>query len=352
MKLSPQSQAVVARLLEGLAVEKGKVTVGPLDNTARSLLNVIVKHFEELSGLKGENRASKLRDKFIAETEPAADQASGTSQAALPEFVASATPPCWKIQRLRCQSIRGVAPPGEDFEFDFDGRSNLLYGPNGSGKSSLLGAILWVLTGEAVVDAAQPVPEAPLYRPGEGSTSGSKLRTWPIIATLPLEADVKKANAQCWGELLLTGQTDGLSLYLRRAFESPLQASLDGSTWDAIDDLSQVGVSPLDLQLSVTAPTTFGRRSIEEADDTRNILGLMLGFDDLEKLGDLASQMSSNRTRLANIEKDAINQQLTALPESLRAAGRPTPGQVRFCVGCCHACGSQEIRRCPDRGDD
>ena len=51
------------------------------------------------------------------------------------------------------------------------------------------------------------------------------------------------------------------------------QASLDGSTWRLVDDLAQVGISPLDLQLSVMAPTIFGRRSIEEAEHTRNILG-------------------------------------------------------------------------------
>ncbi len=221
MKLSPQSQAVVARLLEGLTVVKGKVTVGPLNGTVRSLLKVIVKHFDELSRLKGEERAAKLRDRFIAETKSASDQTSGTPQAGLPAIIASASPPYWKIMRLRCQSIRGVAPPGEDFEFDFHGSSNLLYGPNGSGKSSLLGAIIWVLTGEAIVDAAAPVVEAPLYRPVEGSTAGAKLRDWPIVVTLPSETDVTKAKAQCSGELLLIRPSDGLSIHLRRQRMDP-----------------------------------------------------------------------------------------------------------------------------------
>ena len=42
----------------------------------------------------------------------------------------------------------------------------------------------------------------------------------------------------------------------------------------------------------------------------------MLGFDDLERLGDLASQMSGNRTRLANSEEAAINREIAALRES------------------------------------
>lgn len=325
MKLSPQSQAVVAQLLEARTVVKGRATVGPLDDTTRSLLKVIVKHSDELLRLKGEDRASKLREKFIAETTADTQQASVTAQSPHPTIVASPTPPYWKIARLRCQSIRGVAPPAEVFEFDFHGHSNLLYGPNGSGKSSLLGAIIWILTGEAIVDAASPVAEAPLYKPVDGSTAGSKLRDWPIVATLPSDADVTKATPQCWGELHLTRPSDGVSLTLRRTFGSPLQASLDGMTWTAVDDLAQVGVNPLDLQLSVTAPTIFGRRSIEEAEHTRNILGLMLGFDELEQLGELASQMSGNRTRLANTEKKVIDEKVVNLRESLRLLAAQLP---------------------------
>ncbi len=51
----------------------------------------------------------------------------------------------------------------------------------------------------------------------------------------------------------------------------------------------------------------------------------MLGFDDLDQLGDLASQMSGNRTRLANREETAIDQKVTALRESLRLLAGQLP---------------------------
>ena len=56
------------------------------------------------------------------------------------------------LHRLRCYSIRGIAPLGTDFEFSFDGEPTLIYGPNGSGKSSLLNAVTWILTGTVVTD--------------------------------------------------------------------------------------------------------------------------------------------------------------------------------------------------------
>lgn len=312
MKLSPQSDAVITQLLAGETAKKGKVAVGPLDETAQVLLKVLVKHSDELGSLKGEVRASKLRDWFVALKNLKAEAAAKPG-AALPHFIVCPTPPKWRLLHLRCLSIRGVAPPGEQFQFDFQEQSNLVYGPNGSGKSSLLGAIIWVLTGETIVDATTSLTEAPLYKPTDDSKTGTKLRDWPIVATLPTTGDVTKATIQSWGELVLKRDSDGQCIQLRRTHGTVLAASSDGQNWTTIENLNQIGVGPLDLQLSVIAPTIFGRRCIEEAEHTRNILGLMLGFDDLEQLGELASQISGNRTRLANTEKGDIERKVSAL---------------------------------------
>ena len=44
----------------------------------------------------------------------------------------------------------------------------------------------------------------------------------------------------------------------------------------------------------------------------------MLGFDDLEHLGELASQISGNRAKVANVEQKNIDAKVNALQESLR----------------------------------
>lgn len=325
MKLPPQSSEVISKLLDGQTAVKGSVTLGPLDRPTRSLLSVMVRHFDELGRARGDERASSLRDLFVAEIECAdATPSPGTKAAAAP-FAECPSTPNWKIEYLRCVSIRGIASPGEEFHFELHGKSNLVYGPNGSGKSSLLGAIIWILTGEPIVDTSSTERQAPLYRPSSGTREGSKLCDWPVVATLPTEADVTKVVPGCWAEILLSRPTDGYSIHLRRRYGSPLEASTDGTGWTPIDDLEQIGVSPLDVQLSITAPTIFGRRSIEEADHTRNILGLMLGFDELQQLGELASEISSNRTRLANKEEREIAAKVRSLAESLRLLSAQLP---------------------------
>ncbi len=328
MKLAPQSDAIIQRLLTKQRVTSGKLSIGPLDDASRVLLTVFVNHYEELARLKGEERVRKLRERYTIQSasvgQPSPPTNCGSSPVVPPPPVSPIVSPQWRLVTLRCTSIRGVAPPGELFEFPLDGQSCLIYGPNGSGKSSLLSAIIWVLTGATIVDTSNSVEQAPLYALPAGKTSGSKVRDWPIVVTLPNAGELIKATPACHVELLLERPSDRSRLWLRRSYGSQPQVSTDGQTWNALSDISALGIEPLDIQLSLIAPTIFGRRSIEEADNTRSILSLMLGFDDLEQLGELASQLSTNRTKLANIEKREIEAKNTALQASLRLL----PGQL------------------------
>ena len=319
MNLSPQSDAIIQRLLAKKNVTSGKLTIGPLKDPAITLLNVFVNHYDELSKMKGEERARKLRERFASHRTAASASTTTNPAISPPALPITLIPsPQWRLITLRCVSIRGIAPSGESFEFSFDNQSCLIYGPNGSGKSSLLSAIIWVLTGTAIVDTATAADQAPLYSVSSGKSSGAKVRDWPIMATLPSVSDLAKASADCRAELLIERPGDHTRLWLGRSHGSPLQVSTDGLTWVPLSDITAIGIAPLDIQLSLIAPTMFGRRSIEEADNTRSILSLMLGFDDLEQLGELASQLSTNRTKLANIEKKDIEAKVVALQTSLR----------------------------------
>lgn len=318
MIVSPQSETIIQQLLAKKAVKSGKVTIGPLKDPAIALLTVFVDQFDELSRIKGEERARKLRERFVGRTvTPAANPLTLAAVTASPPIIPVASPQ-WRLVTLRCCSIRGIAPPGEPFEFHFESQSCLLYGPNGSGKTSLLSAVIWVLTGTVIVDTTAPADQAPLYAVGGGKTSGGKVRDWPIMTTLPTGSDLAKANADCRAELLVESPGDHARLWLGRSQGAPLQVSTDGITWAPLGDITSIGITPLDIQLSLIAPTMFGRRSIEEADNTRSILSLMLGFDDLEQLGELASSLSANRTKLANVEKKEIDTKVKILHEALR----------------------------------
>ena len=314
MNISPRSEIVIQQLLAKQAVKSGKVAIGPLEDPAIALLKVFVNHFDELSRIKGEERARKLRERYISHTAtPAAKPLRPAGVPASPPITAVAFPK-WRLVTLRCCSIRGIAPPGEPFEFPFESQSCLLYGPNGSGKSSLISAVIWVLTGTVIVDTTGTADQSPLYAVGRGKSTGAKVRDWPVMATLPPGSDLAKASADCRAELLLERPGDHARLWLGRSHGAPLQVSTDAKTWTPLGDISSIGIAPLDIQLSLIAPTMFGRRSIEEADNTRSILSLMLGFDDLERLGELASSLSMNRTKL---EKQ-IEEKVKVLHETLR----------------------------------
>ena len=191
------------------------------------------------------------------------------------------------------------------------------FGPNGSGKSSLLSVVCWVLTGKALTDASEEAEEAPLYNVPASGGRGQKLRDWPVVVTLPDGSDCRSATPACWAELSLKDCTSGRELRLRRSFGSELESKEGESAWKPCEHLSDFSISPLDVQLSLIAPTVLARQTIETAKNMRDILSLMLGYDDLEKIGELCTRMSGNRTRAATRLKTESDTALAQLRDDL-----------------------------------
>jgi len=329
MSVSPQAKSVLDRLHAGDTVSSSVVTLGPLDVPTRRLLRVLIDEQHDLVNRRGADQATSLRRLYAAERNAGApgeaDHDAGASENAdAPsiddEAVASAVTdesaamfirgprevqPEWRLWGVTCQSIRGVAPAGEVVPFSFDARSTLIFGPNGSGKSSLLGAIVWVLTGRVILDTEEYCDTAPIYRVPSDAERAAKICDWPVVVTLPVDGEPRGEAPTCMAELELRSD-DGRVLWIRRILPNRVETSSDHDSWTACANLAEWGVEPLDLQLSLVAPTVFGRLSIEQAPDTRRLLSLMLGYDDLEALGQLASNVARNRTALANNENEQL----------------------------------------------
>jgi energy-coupling factor transporter ATP-binding protein EcfA2 len=310
MELSPQSTSEIQKLLRGELIRSGNISVGPLDATTRSVLEVLVQKAEDFQQVKGAAQAQEFRKAVKAAISSAPTEVSlQTPQ------VTTSSPRKWKLFSLKCRSIRGIAPPGEDFQFPFWGESLLISGPNGSGKSSLVSAVLWVLTGKITTDSESTAETAPMLRL-KGET---KVCEWEIFRTLPNSAaEAISSNDNCYAQIELKDHI-GSSLYLRRDRVSGLASSEDAVTWEPCSSLDKFGISPLDLQLSLSAPCTFGKKAIETAEDTRSLLSAMLGYDDLEILGDLASAIARSRTILFNSEAQAIESKWTELKSGLNS---------------------------------
>jgi len=270
MSVSPQAQSVLDRLEAGECVSatSGAVTLGPLDEPTRLLLRVLMAHRRDLDQRKGGDQAEALRKFYASEkkactpSETERDAAAfgeakepdigdeATAPGELDESAGIATPPPrpvrseWRLWGVTCQSIRGVAPAGEILSFPFEGQSTLIFGPNGSGKSSLLGAIVWVLTGRVMLDTEEHADSAPIYRVPSDTGRGSKICDWPVVVTLPVEGDPSSASATCMAELELRSK-DGQILWIRRTLADRIQTSIDHHSWTAGAGLSEWGIDPL-----------------------------------------------------------------------------------------------------------
>jgi hypothetical protein len=308
MELSPQSAQEVQKLLRGATARSGSIIVGPLDTIGKKILSLLVDQSSRLQQSKGAAQAIEFRKLYKALGATSAEEHNSTD-------VEAPIRPArkWKLEKLTCKSIRGIAPPGEQFEFRFGCKSLLIFGPNGSGKSSLSSAVIWVLTGGAPTDSETPATLAPLYR----LSDGGKVCEWEVIRTLPNAiADITSSNDGCYAQVELRDE-DGNILHLKRDLVNGLASSVDLVTWQPCKTLDGFGISALDLQLSLTAPATFGRKAIETAEDTRNLLSMMLGYDDLEALGEMAAAVARNRTSLFNSETDGLNAKWSDLRTSL-----------------------------------
>lgn len=340
--LSPRSQEVVDSLLKKEVLTEGSVSVGPFDDATIRVLGILIDNFIYLQAERGEQQAEKILDLFLAAeqfeeeesqtkknasdtyTEPDGDEAPKKKEAAKPYE--------WRLTGLQCDSYRGIGPPGEIIEFPFDGRSTLIYGPNGSGKSSLVGAVVWALTGKAITDASDKnVEMVSLHETSsKGAKKGKKINDWHVAATLPKQ-NPASAVSECRVELELSCPKDGKKLHVRRALPGSFEVREDESQpWKNCPDLKEHGISPLDLQLSLTAPSLFGRLTIESAPDSVQLLTLMLGLDDVENIGRLAGAIAPNRTRLSTKSKnergetwDGLRVTLNGLPAQLKETSEP-----------------------------
>lgn len=347
MRLTPESKFVLDTLITGGTLTAGNISIGPLDETTRLLLQVIIDNYDSLCGTRGEDRAESLLKAYLLIAKPETEEVPSNSKPLkpdshvrtestqeehepetlpdMPTIPSFDTPPMWRLHELKCRSIKGVAPSGEEFPFSFDGKSNLLFGPNGSGKSSLLGAVIWVLTGITLTDDPEQKEVSSIHRTSKGAKRGSKICDWPPIATLPDTNDPSSCAPDSMAMIQLKSSDNKTTLCLRRSIDEGLEISLDEQAWAPCPDLSKCGIKPLDLQLSIVAPTIFGRQAIESAPNSRKILSLMLGYEPLEDIGTLVSNLAYNRTSLfnsltksTNAERLILSTKITSLPTFLK----------------------------------
>ncbi|MEK0338234.1 MAG: AAA family ATPase, partial [Nitrosopumilus sp.] len=195
--------------------------------------------------------------------------------------------------------------------------SNLIYGPNGSGKSSLLAAVIWAFTGTTITDASDDKQDTDIHQKTDGTKKGTRIRSnWPLISTLPESNDIKSVVPDSWVTIELKTKDQSNTLYIKRSLIC-FEIGTDENNLKPCENLEEYGIKPIDLQISLIAPTVLSRNTLDNAESVIKILSLILGVDVLSDIGDLAANIGRNRTAYANTIKSEINLNWTSLQEKL-----------------------------------
>ncbi len=201
----------------------------------------------------------------------------------------------WRLHSVETEGFGGLnlwgGPP---FKHEFGGESLLLEGPNGSGKSSLIGAIIWALTGDRPRDQSKGVA-AHGVQPVFGA-SNALLGQWPPIATYPSSQSGLKSSPRV-RVLLEFRSSSGLSAQVER--------SLDGDkvNFRASPDLD----APLILiETGLLMPARLGAIRFDDgAVRLTEAVQKLTGLDDLIAIGVLVEGLChKSREYLSHRKKE------------------------------------------------
>lgn len=201
---------------------------------------------------------------------------------------------CWRLQAIETEGFGGLniwgGPP---FHFDFDQQSLLIEGPNGSGKSSLIGAILWALSGErprdqAKRDAHQPMPVF--------ATDDKLAGDWPPIACYPTDATDLKAPPRVRVSLTFTN-SKGVDEKVERTLDGGKITTSVHPTFD---------VPSILLEAGLLMPARLAALRLDEGRSRlTDAVQKLTGLDDLVAIGTLAEGLChKSREYLSYKRKD------------------------------------------------
>lgn len=214
----------------------------------------------------------------------------------------------WRLQSIETEGFGGLniwgGPP---FHFDFDQESLLIEGPNGSGKSSLVGAILWALSGERPRDQSNSHAHEP--KPVFGSND-KPVGDWPPIACYPPSAADLKSSIRVRVQLTFQNPQAGVAKVERLLDGGEVTTSIDSPEFKVPSVLLETGL----LMPARLADIRFNESGGQLTDAVQKLTGL----DDFAAIGALASGLCHRgREYLSYKSKDLTS----AINEFKRAIG-------------------------------
>ena len=326
--LNIRVREITEKLYLGESTQLGRQTLGPFSDHERKVLYVLANHLRELERLNGQELAEKfveLFDKTITGQKEHNNQKheQGEEEAGHEES-SDELGTGYRLGFIRACSFRGLSPGGQEWEYDFKGKSHLLYGPNGCGKSSLLGAISWCLTGCIFRDDRPP--DVPQHVKAYSTGQDSRVVERPdALCLIDRSGQNTAADDEYWVEIQLLGKnTEGnkVELWIRRNSKDGLSKSHDGTEWTSIASIAEAGIDELDGELHLIMPARVSH--IRFGKDTKliQILSQIIGLDGLEAIAGLAEkvcrELRREGTKIDNQELKPERRKIADFVESVK----------------------------------
>jgi hypothetical protein len=249
-----------------------------------------------------------LSEAYAGKNDPAEGQA-GASAATL-------TGP-WRLQKIETEGFGGLnICNGPVFALEFDAESLMLQGPNGSGKSSLIGAVLWAMTGERPRDQSDFDPEdrADVY-----NAVNRKIGTWPPIACYPGNPAGLTANPYVRVTLTLIDDAGATAVLERRLKDGTVSTTIDPA----------LSLPDVLIETGLLMPLRMPQIRFEKGQTplTRAVRSLT-GLDDLVDMGALVDGLChkgreylSSHARLFNQRSELFDSALAEAQRALKPTG-------------------------------
>ncbi|WP_158704537.1 AAA family ATPase [Rhizobium sp. NXC24] len=228
----------------------------------------------------------------------------------------------WKLKSILTEGFGGINVwAGAPFEYSFDRQSLLIEGPNGSGKSSLIGAILWTLSGERLRDQTKSLPHA--LQPVFGENQ-KPIGSWPPIATYPpTEIDLTR-SPKVRVELVFENENGEIARVERRLENGDISVNADPLLY--LPDVL--------IETSLLMPSRLPLLRLDEgAGQLTSAVQKLTGLDDLIALGALVSGLCnggreylSYRKKELALERVKFDRALVDCEASLKSIDVTIPG--------------------------
>lgn len=221
----------------------------------------------------------------------------------------------WKIHSIRTEGFGGINSwNGPPFHFVFDCQSHLLEGANGSGKSSLVGALLWALSGERPREASGDNSDSPnkVY-----DINNRVVGNWPPLATYPPHAS--ELQSECRVSVAVTFKDkEGNSAVVERVWEN-------GSSRQSCS--SNFRIPPILLETGMLMPSRFSALRFNEGKGKlTDALQQLSGLDEYVQIGMLVESLChGSREYLTHNQREISTAEITFRSEldSARVALAP-----------------------------